>query len=77
MEKSFVAQEGMPAVCIPLALLVIPLLFVSYRTTKVGFSNLLCSFCTINSVLNIFLWISVNLQLLAHLFPNAYLYLIV
>lgn len=31
MEKSFVAQEGMPAVCIPLALLVIPLLFVSYQ----------------------------------------------
>lgn len=38
------AQEGMPAVCIPVALLVILLLFVSYCTTEVGFSNLLCSF---------------------------------
>lgn len=76
MEKFFTAQEGRPAVCIPLALLVIPLLFVPYHTTKAGFSGLLCSFCTISSVLNIFLLMSVTLQLLADLFPNAYLYLI-
>ena len=77
MEKSFVAQEGMPALCIPLALLVIPLLFVSYHTTEAGFSGLFCSFFTINCVLNILLLMSVNLQLLADSFPNAYLYLIV
>jgi len=76
VEKSFVAQEGIPAVCILLALLVIPLLFVSSRTTKAGFSDFLCPFCTIDRVLSVFLLMSVDLQLLADLFPNAYLFLV-
>lgn len=67
MDKSFVAQEVMPAVHIPLVLLVIPLLFVSYHTKKAGFSGLLCSFCTISGVIIVFLLKSVNLKLLLDL----------
>lgn len=76
MEKSFVAQEVMPALCIPLVLVVIPLLFVSCHTKKVGFPDLQCSFCTISSAINIFLLKSVSLRLLLDIVTDVFLYII-
>lgn len=74
MKKSFVAQEVVPAVCIPLALVVILLLFLSCHTKKAGFPDLQCSFCTVSSVIITFLLKSVNLKLLLNLVTNVFLY---
>lgn len=75
MEKSFFTKEVIPALCIPLVLVVIPL-FVSWRTKKAGFPYLQCSFCTISSAIIIFLLKSVSLRLLLHIVTDGFLYII-